>query len=281
MEIVDLEPAAWLRAADVAGVQLPADIVEARERLRTIDEEYGQLATPAPMPTASELVADGTPLDEAASKVEELTVEARRLAEKHRVASEALWLARRRINEAVAQHRDGLIVECARPVVTALVEQARPLADLLTEFAPEYAPQSIVRNASPDQIEAWRAAQALELELGAVLAAWRRSMKTNRRTGGQASPAKLFPAFDGRWVPEAYHFWTVPEHVTDPKLGGRALDARGRVVRIRPTVLGVAAEPPEAGFRLAAEYELKAIHDTIVAEQRAGVRDRRGRVVIV
>jgi hypothetical protein len=63
---------------------------------------------------------------------------------------------------------------------------------------------------------------------------------------------------DVREVPQVQHFWAAPEHVRNDRLNGTRLNQRGYPVSIEPTILGVAAEPAEAGFRLATLGELAA-----------------------
>jgi hypothetical protein len=190
-----------------------------------------------------------------------------------RAANTARNLARGRLSRLIAEHRDDL-VHLLRPIVTDLVEQARPLAVELAEFAPKYDPGAIVRRASQKQIKAWREAEELERRFGACLAAWRVSFRDANARGGFKSPS-FVPNFDVRWVEQVHRYWERPELVQNPHLNGTHLNQRGYPTVIAPTVLNVAAESPDAGFRLATGWELKEHYD---AARIAAIEAERERV---
>jgi hypothetical protein len=221
-------------------------------------------------PTAAELVASGVPLDKASKEVERLKTDEARKAETRRVATDARTLARRRLNLTVAAHRD-VLVESVRPPVSDLVDKARPFAAVLEEFAPDYPPAVLMRKATPEQVEAFQKADELEARFGAVMAAWRASFKAAANTAG---------AFDVRDVGAEHRFWANPGAVSNPALNGTALNRRGYPVVPQPTVLTVAREPEEAGFRLAALSEVEAVFtkgraDLVRAERERVRRDLR------
>jgi hypothetical protein len=68
MDIVTQEATAWLRAADVAGVELTADVIKARDHLTAVEEQRAGLGERPTVPTAASLVANGVPLDEAPAR---------------------------------------------------------------------------------------------------------------------------------------------------------------------------------------------------------------------
>jgi hypothetical protein len=273
MEIVTQEVTAWLRAEEVAGVTLPAPVANEAANLARIEAELATLPSSAEIPTAAQLVAnDGMGLAEAATEVERITAEAMRARETYRTAAKARDLARARLNRAAAEHREAIIVEHLRPVMAELVTEARPLAATLAPFHPRFDDGTIDRKATPVQIKAWRASLEMEGRFGAGIAAWRASHKATLRMGGLASPAQV-RRFDPRWLePASYLFWSAPEYVANPALNGTLFDRYGRPVAIRPTLLGVASEPEEAGFRLPTVREL---HELYVALERSRVAEAR------
>lgn len=284
MDIVSQEALAWLRAHDVAGVELPDSIIEARSALEKVDGELAALPQPSKVPGPAELVAAGVPLEEATDESDRIAEEARRREETQKLAVSARNVARRTLSRLVAEQRFALVLG-VRPLVTALVDEARPHAGELAQFAPGYDPGAIVRKATPKQLKAFQAAEELERKFGAIMAAWRASFKAAARRGGHAGDRG--PAgFDLRWVEQAYRYWGAPEWVKNPRLNGTHKNQRGYEVPIQPTVLGVASEPEEAGFRLAAVDELHELHEAArrarAAEQRADLpwsRQRRMRAI--
>jgi hypothetical protein len=270
VDIVTQEALAWMRAADVAGVELPDEVQEARERLEKIDGEIAALPKPSKVPTAAQMVAEGVALKDVGVEAQKLADEAARLEETHRVARAAQHVARRTLSRLVAEQRDALIVG-ARTVVRALVDEARPHAEALAPFAPKYDAGAIVRRAEQKQIKAWREAEELERRFGSIMAAWRSSFKATNARGSFASPSKV-SGFDVRWMDQVHRYWERPEVVGNPRLNGTHLGRRGYPLAIEPTVLGVASEPAEAGFRLCTMRELKELYDAMRQAQAAAAR---------
>jgi hypothetical protein len=260
MDILTGEAKAYLRAADVAGLELPAAITEARANLGHVEEQIAALPAPAKVPSTAELVARGMPVDRAADEHERLTQEEGTREEMRRSVNQARGLAWRRLSQLVAQERDNL-VHALRPIVTDLVEAARPHAETLAPWAPKYDAEAIVRRGTPKDMKAYQAAAELEVKFGACMAAWRASFQASTtRAGGWKSPAHV-PGFDSRWVEQVHRYWERPELVQNPRLNGTHVNQRGYPTAIQPTVLGVAAESPDAGFRLATVWELKELYD--------------------
>ena len=273
MDIVSTEATAWLRAADTAGVELPSEVKEARERLEKVDGELAALPKPTPAPTPEALVASGVPLDKATDESERLAREAELLAETYRVARGAQDQCRRAVNRAVVAHRDELVLGI-RPLVTAIIEEARPHASELEPFAPEYAAAALMRRASAKQLKAFQKADELEAKFGVLISAWRASFKAHAKRAG---------AFDVREVDQSRWYWENPAIVGNDALNGQRRNRYGVTIRIQPTVLGVASEPAEAGFRLATLDELEEIyavaHRARVEEARYRSLGKRMRVI--
>jgi hypothetical protein len=241
------ESIAWLRSTTV-GVEFPPAVQEAAHRLAKVDAELAELGPPLEVKKPGQLVADGMSLEEARAvgarmKTEHDAQEARR-----RIGHEGRYAAIFNLNRVVAARRDEL-VEQVRPLVDALVDKARPHAKTLAPFAPGYAPGDVVRRGDAKVLKAWQEAEALEKQFGVLMAAWRASL----REGAKAS-------FDLREVDQVHLFWTNPGQVANERLNGTRRNRYGQLVPIGPTVLGVAAEPEAAGFRLATLSELTAIN---------------------
>ncbi len=260
-DVLSSEAEAFIRAANVAGLKLPGAIVEQLERLEELKTRKGSIPQPSRVPPKSELLANGVSLDKVTAESARLEAEARELRELHDAAWKAQALVMRQVSILVAQEREGLML-ALRPIVTALVEQARPLAEELEPFAPKYSTGDIIRRATAGQIEAWRKAEEAEARFGAVLSAWRNAFNATARLGGHSSPAQV-AGFDPRWVDQAHYFWACPERVAEPRLNGTWYAPNAsRPSAIRPTLLGVACERPDAGFRLALVRELSELYRT-------------------
>jgi len=277
--VLTAEATRWMRAADVAGVELPDEITQARTNMDRLEAEVAVLPAVEQVPTAAELAASGLTLDQATEEHARLTAEMARRKEALDAARPALGIARHRLSRLVAEHRDGLIVG-VRPLVEAMIEKARPLAAELAPFAPKYDADAVVRRATPKQLKAYQAAAELEARFGTVMAAWRASFTASNKLGGLPSPSQV-PGFDFRWVDQVHRYWERPEHVANPRLNGTYLNRSGYPVNIEPTILGLACESAEAGFRLATLHELRDAHEAAelarIAEARGVVARRTGR----
>jgi hypothetical protein len=133
----------------------------ARERLETIEGELAALGGPLDVSTPAELIAAGMPLEKAQAEAAKSTKKAAELEALHRSAREGRDGARFNLNRTVAAHRDELVLGI-RPLVTSLVDEARPHAETLAPFAPTYSPGDILSRGDAASLEAWQAAQELE-----------------------------------------------------------------------------------------------------------------------
>jgi len=126
-----------------------------------------------------------------------------------------------------------------------------------------------------EQVEAWREAEELERRFGSCMAAWRAAMNASTSIGGHPSPERV-PDFDVRWVTDqmsadgsgqalyggqAHLYWQLPGRVLEPRLNGTYYAPyRSAPSTIQPTVLSVASERPECGFRLATMREMADLY---------------------
>jgi hypothetical protein len=270
MEIVNQDAESWLRAHEVAGVELPGDIIEARDNLARVEEERAALPG-VEIPKPARLVSEGLSLEEATATVQKAESEAARWAESRDIVTTARDIARTRLNRLVKEHRDDLIVG-ARPVVDAIIEQARPLSATLADFAPDYPPAALVRKGNAKQLTAYQKSEELEGKFGTIMAAHRASMKAAGR-GGQPHCDLI------RGARPVDKFWANPGLVVSNRLNGTRRNQFGKLVAIQPRVLSVAAEDPEAGFRLASVQDLieveKAARHAVVEEHRANRLGRK------
>jgi len=276
MDVLSIEATAMMRASEVAGLKFPPSITIAIEILEGLDAQSANLPKSARVPAPAELVASGTPLNKVGKAHDLLATQERKNEELRETASKARSLPRRKVSRLMAEERDNLIL-ALRPIVTALVEEARPLAEELAPFAPKYDAGTIVRRASLEQIEAWRKAEELERKFGACMAAWRAAFQATSTLGCHASPARV-PDFDPRWVDQANYYWTWPERVREPRLNGTYYGQyRTAPSTIQPTVLSVACERPECGFRLATVREMAELYYERNAAARAEKANRERR----
>jgi hypothetical protein len=263
VEIVNPEVTAFLRAADVAGVKLPADIAEARERMDKVDEALASLPALESVPHPAKLMAQGASLEEAKAESARQKEEALAQADSRRIALDAQSRVRRELNRLVAEQRDELIVSL-RPTVNALIQECRPHAQTLAGYHPEFDERALLRNATPAELKAWQAAAELEKKFGVLIAAWRAAFKASRRRPG---------GFDVREVGEEQKFWEAPALVDSAYLNGTRRNRQGGQAAIQPNLLGVASEPAEAGFRLATIGDLAGIYAARLQAQAQEAKD--------
>lgn len=265
--ILTPESQAWLRSTNV-GVQLPPAVETAAERLAQLEAELAELGPPLEVSRATQLTAAGMTLAEAQAEVTRMKAARASQDELRRMGADACHSGRFILNRAVAEHREELVVQL-RPLMDALIDKARPLAETLAPFAPGYAPGDVVRRGDAKVLKAWQEAEALEKEFGVLMAAWRASLKEQAKS----------QSFDLREVPQEHLFWAHPEHVANEALNGTKLNRYGHHVPIQATVLAVAAEPTAAEFQLATVAEAVAVYTresltprTREKAQRLGVR---------
>jgi hypothetical protein len=254
--VLTSESQAWLRSTE-AGVELPPEVQQVRERLEKADREMEPLGADLPVSTASELVTGGMPLAKAQAEAAKTGAKAADRVELRRIAKDGRDGARFVLNRVMEAHRDELVLGI-RPLVTDLIDQGRPHAEVLRDFAPNYAAADMLHNGTPEHLLAYQESVELERRFGLLMAAWRASFR--------AESSRSRVRFDVREVAQVHHFWANPEFVMNDRLNGTHLNKRGLPTAIEPTVLGCASEPSEAGFRLATLGELAAIF----AEQQGG-----------
>lgn len=263
MNLLSTAADAWIRAADKAGYVLPKEVQEARDRLNAAEAELVKLGPPVEPVNPTKLVVDrGMDLAEAMAEHERVLAAQGEWVKAKHVLSSVIYGRRTALNRAVKEHRDEMILGI-RPLVTALVDEAREHAETLAPFAPRYAAEDIVRNGSPKTLKAYQAAAEIESRFGTLMAAWRPSFK-------EAVDAPRPSGFDYRWVDQVHLYWSDPSLVTNPRLNGTYYAPnRGAPSAIQPTVLACACEPASAGFRLAVLDELEERWKAEQAAQRA------------
>lgn len=280
VDTLDIEAKAVLHAAEVAGMELPDAVMEAASVMERAGAEYKALPVPADVPALASLIADGADPEKAQKERDRLLLARQKSEELRGAMRSASFVGIRRLNQAVRQDRDEMILG-VRPLVTELVERARPLAELLGPFAPRYDAGAIVRNATMEQVEAWRESEELERRFGAILAYWRSAFQTSARST-EARMSSHVRGFDPRWAPQASYYWTWPERVLNPRLNGTYhAPFRTAPSIIRPTILSVACERPECGFRLATLNEVADTYYEANPQARAERDNRQRRVRMI
>lgn len=257
------EARAWMRAAEVAGAPLTPAVNERLERLAEVEAQAAGLPAPVEVPDVAELVARGTPLKDAYPEAERMATAEAKKAEQRADMKKAIALVRDRISRAVREGRESLILSL-RPVVAELIEEARPLAATLEPFAPGYSAADVMHQGEPRHLKAFQAAAELERKFGACMAAWRSSY--------QSDAAYQHPSTQGlREIAPVHCYFANPGAVRDEALAGRKLNCHGYLMAPAPTVLNVAREDAEVGFRLGTTPEILEAG----ARQRQAEREAR------
>jgi hypothetical protein len=249
----------WLTAADEGGITLPPAVAEARAAHKAADVAVKALARPAEPVNVTRLVDGGMdPKDAMAEADRSHQVIAAWRAE-HDVLVTARSFKADRLNRAVVEHLDDLVL-ATRPVVTALVEEARPLVPKLDRFARGgHKAEDIVAKATAPELRAYQAIMTLQARLDAIHAAWAKVYMSPARVSrtGEVSYTPGVPGWHASETRREHFYWTEPRLVGNPRCNGQALSRSGAQAPISKSLLLVAAEPAEAGFRLAVMDDLK------------------------
>jgi hypothetical protein len=257
---LNLESEALIRARDVAGLKLPADVQAKAERVVELQAQMDALPAPAEAADASAMVRDGLPLKEAMDRTKALDGEAARATEARAVVELALAGATAQFNLIVDGAREELVVGL-RPVLDAIVDECRPHAATLADYTPNYSANALLSSGTEAHLKAFQKAKVLEAKFGALMSYWRNAFAK------QTAVAMSMP-FDYRWVRPVHQFFTNPSAVLNDKLAGRELNRRGYPVEINPTVLAVASESPDVGFRLATVADLRQVWEAMSQAER-------------
>jgi hypothetical protein len=233
-------------------VVLPAAVQEAADRLAKVEGELDALGGMPEVTSAESLMTgEGMALVKAQAEHRKQAEKAAKWTEARLIGQGEAAAARLNLNRVMAAHRDELILSI-RPLVSALVEQARPEAETLARIHPNFAPGDIVHQGGPEHLLAFQAATVLERTFGLLVSAWRYSLREeNYRSQGRVDVAD---------VPQASLYWSNPGAVACDRLNGTRMNRFGQLTKIEPTLLLVASEPAEAGFRLASIPELIEVH---------------------
>jgi hypothetical protein len=256
---VSHEAEAYLRAKYEAGLKLPKTVQDRADALTNVETQVAQLARPEEVPHAATLAAsEGLTLPKAYARVEELERERERLTELQRIGQTALDSARAQLTLAVVEHRDEMMLSLW-PVMTRLIKEARPLAEVLRPFMPNLSANAIVNEGEPKHLKAFQKAVALEKAFGSCMGAWRSSFQEARQVPY---------AFDVRHMNEAYHVFTHPDRVRNDLLAGRARNKRGYVMAPQVTILALASEGDDIGFRPALVSEVEDLFQVQTENER-------------
>jgi hypothetical protein len=203
-----IEVVAWQAAGDAGAVELPPELAEFQAEADRIEAERRELGEALGPVNAAELVVAGQAVNEAVVVSEAERAEAERRQAARQAATNALDVARRRVDGYVARNRDRLI-ELADETARDLVTQARHVAELLARFGPLFEVEHIARRATPAELDEWQTARALDrplgLILGAVAATWQAATATHQQPDANTAPKYLRPARLG-----GVHLWRNP-----------------------------------------------------------------------
>lgn len=256
-------------------IDLPADVLEAldaREAIATAGHELANVSVIRPDLVAWQRLARGDdPIDIAAEELEAERMDAI-ITRAEKVVSDAgtmvgLHMLRQRVGDG-----EQIITGPLRAKVAGLVEAARAHARALAQYAPGYDPAEILAG-PPAAIKAYNAASALQDDYDVLLDLWRAFVTPANGATLQVIRSVAAPAAEAAWER--------PELVAE--------DVRGRHLRSERTednrapgtasLLAIAAQPTEAGYRLLSNAELVALFERheaqLVDEERRTLHAKR------
>lgn len=253
------EATVWQAAADEGGVNLPDSITEARAAHAAADAAVKALPRPEEPVDPVRLVDGGMdPKDALAEADRSHQVIAFWRAE-HDVLVSARAFKAAALNRAVEDNLEALVL-AARPTVTEIVEEARPLVPKLDRFARGgYAAEQIVAKATAAELRAYQNVMALQVRFAAIHKAYVGSYATPARVSrvGEVSHTPGVMGWSAMDLNPAHFYWAEVALVANPRCNGQALTRTGRPAPPSTSLLLIAAEPAEAGFRLATYSELR------------------------
>ena len=254
----NLEVGHWSTAADEGGLTLPARIVSLRAEHEAADKALRALERPDEPTSPERLVGQGWSPGEAMAEADRRHAAIASWRREHDVLAAVRSHKANALNRAVAEDVEDLVM-LARPVVTEIVEAARPLIPKLARFAPGYEPERIVAKATSVELKAYQALMALQVRFDAIHKAWAGSYVTPARVNRtyEASNAPSTFSWSAAEMPVEFFYWAEPSLVANPRLNGQALSRSGRPLPLSTSLLLIAAEDPEAGYRLAVFPELR------------------------
>lgn len=275
------EASLWQAASAEGGVTLPARIVNLMAEHAAADRALRARERPEDPVNPARLVDQGTDPAEAVAEAERRHARIAAWRRERDALIGARSMKAAALNRAVDENLEDLVL-AARPVVTEIVEAARPLVPKLARFAPAYEPERIVAGATAAELRAYQGVMALQVRLDAIHKAW---------TGSYVTPARVARTYEVSHSPAVFgwsaaelgrehYYWTEPSLVRNPRCNGTALSRSGRPLPPSTSLLLIAAEAAEAGYRLATFPELRERARQEWAAITTAARGR-GRVVSV
>ena len=140
---------------------------------------------------------------------------------------------------------------------------------------------AVVAKATAKELRAYQAVMALQARFDVIHKAWTGSYMTPARVRvvGEVSNAKGQFSWQAMDMGKEFFYWDEPALVGNPRLNGQMLSRTGRPAPVSTSLLLIAAEPEDAGYRLATFDDLRQRArmewDTRAAASRAHGRAQR------
>lgn len=268
--------------------KLPEDLTAKLDRRHELAAE--EPVSPGDGPSEAQMIAQGLSPDHAVQRADEQAAALKRYERARKANHDAVWQIEGEISAAAERRSVELIESYIQPAMSALIEQARPHAEILARFAPDNSHRPAtpgIWNPVPQRVKladfagfdgerllyetnskehkAFQATVPIQREFDILVALWLAVVKAHK-------PRYEVPAVVGG---EA--IWTHPEKVSDPYVRGLGSESQGNwPVSLRVLLLATVAS--EAGFRLASPRQIQQRHDERVAEiQRQKQPNNSGR----
>ena len=216
-----------MQACDKGGVPLTPEVAAAREAWEDADKKVKSLPKPDEPVSPARLIDQGWKVDDAQEEFDnryQALVEWKR---RHHTLVDARSLTASVFNKAVVSSLDALVIG-TRPVVTEIIAAARPHAEKLVRFRPEFDPAVMVAQATSSELKAYQEILQLQARFDTIHHAWARSYANMRRV---AAAYVTDHHGDFGWSAlntDPTHFvWAEPSLVREPRLNGRARSRTG------------------------------------------------------
>jgi len=190
----------------LAAIELPDPLARLLDRQAELEAQKTEVVV---VPHPAQLVASGRSLQEARDEV--AAAEKNAAANDPAPLNEAIDSLDRRIKGWLTENADLLIETAIRDAVATTLEVAAKPAEILADFAPDFAANAILESGSASQLKAWQGSRELAQTFEDVRRGW---FRVYRMAVARPRPDRPRSEFTPS-RPGGVHTWVDPELIAD------------------------------------------------------------------
>lgn len=242
-------------------ISLPVELGSLMDRRDDLKRQRDAMPKPGDEPPSYASAADPLAADQETQRHREAVAEYQHA---QRVLSTTISnIEQAQLPNAIRQYGDAIIEGPLRDKVTGLVTSARPHAEKLARYFPDFEPANII-DGSQGEIKAYTTARELQRQLTVCYGLWLYLM------------LKVSPNSEPEVIPGGSAIWANPEAVPKRYRGQYMRIARHSDDRTPGTheLLIIASLPEAGGYRLASVRELAAYREEWLKRERERLASR-------